>query len=162
MTWLKDMVSLIDDPNESDEFIDQVDEQLSTDKIQVFTPAGDVIELPPSATPLDFAYRIHTDLGHSTVGAMVNGKMVQLNTPLKPGDVIEIRKARAPRGPSLDWQDSEKRYLATNSARAKVRQWFSRQARDTNMQQGRQQLKRAFDQLTRMGHAVVTRKKWQA
>ena len=154
MTWLKDMVSLIDDPNESDEFIDQVDEQLSTDKIQVFTPAVDVIELPPSATPLDFAYRIHTELGHSTVGAMVNGKMVQLNTPLKPGDVIEIRKARAPRGPSLDWQDTEKRYLVTNSARAKVRQWFSRQARDTNMQQGRQQLKRALDQLTRMGHEV--------
>ena len=155
MTWLKDMVSLMDEPGVSDEFIDQVDEQLSTDTIQVFTPAGDVIELPPSATPLDFAYRIHTDLGHSTVGAMVNGKMVPLNTALKPGDVVEIRKARAPRGPSLDWQDSEKRYLVTNSARAKVRQWFSRQARDTNMQQGRIQLKRALDQLARMRHVVI-------
>ena len=152
MTWLKDMVSLIDDPNESEGFIDQVDEQLSTDRVQVFTPAGDVIELPPGATPLDFAYRIHTDLGHSTVGAVVNGKMVPLNTALKPGDVIEIRKARAPRGPSLDWQDNEKRYLVTNSARAKVRHWFSRQARDTNVQQGKQQLKRVLDQLTRMGH----------
>ncbi len=154
MSWLKDMVSLMDDSGASDEFIEQVDEQLSTDTIQIFTPAGDVIELPPSATPLDFAYRIHTDLGHSTVGAMVNGKMVPLNTALQPGDVVEIRKARAPRGPSLDWQDSEKRFLVTNSARAKVRQWFSRQARDTNMQQGRMQLKRALDQLTRMRHEV--------
>ncbi len=154
MTWLQEMVSLFDESEESDEFIEQVDEQLSPDRIQVFTPAGDVIELPPSATPLDFAYRIHTDLGHSTVGAVVNGKLVSLNTPLTPGDVVEIRKSRSPRGPSLDWQDTEKRYLVTNSARAKVRQWFSRQARETNVQQGRQQLKRALDQLSRMGHEV--------
>ncbi len=154
MTWLKDMVSLVDVADDSEEFIDSVDQELGTDHIQVFTPAGDVIELPIGATPLDFAYRIHTDLGHSTVGAVVNGKMVPLNTPLELGDVIEIRKARIPRGPSLDWQDTEKRYLITNSARAKVRQWFSRQARETNMQQGRQQLKRAMDQLKRMGHTV--------
>ena len=156
MSWLKDMLSLTGDPEDSDDFIDHVDESLSTDRIQVFTPAGDVIELPPGATPLDFAYRIHTDLGHSTVGAVVNGKMVPLNTGLMPGDVVEIRKARAPRGPSLDWQDTEKGYLITNSGRAKVRQWFSRQARGTNLQQGRQQLKRVVDQLNRMGHSVDT------
>ena len=155
MTWLKDMVTLVDMEGDSDEFIDSVDQEiLSNDRIQVFTPAGDVIELPSGATPLDFAYRIHTDLGHSTVGAVVNGKLVPLNTALELGDVIEIRKARAPRGPSLDWQDSDKRYIVTNSARAKVRQWFSRQARETNMHQGRQQLKRALDQLNRMGHEV--------
>lgn len=156
MSWLKDMLSLTSDPEDSDDFIDHVDESLSTDRIQVFTPAGDVIELPPGATPLDFAYRIHTELGHSTVGAVVNGKMVPLNTSLMPGDVVEIRKARAPRGPSLDWQDTEKGYLVTNSGRAKVRQWFSRQARETNLQQGRQQLKRVIDQLNRMGHSVDT------
>ena len=156
MSWLKDMLSLTGDEEDNDDFIDHVDESLSTDRIQVFTPAGDVIELPPGATPLDFAYRIHTELGHSTVGAVVNGKMVPLNTGLMPGDVIEIRKARAPRGPSLDWQDTEKGYLVTNSGRAKVRQWFSRQARETNLQQGRQQLKRVVDQLNRMGHSVDT------
>ncbi len=157
MTWLKDMVTLDDVSNDSREFYESVDQEiLSNDQIQVFTPAGDVIELPSGATPLDFAYRIHTDLGHSTVGAVVNGKLVPLNTALQPGDVVEIRKARTPRGPSLDWQDTEKRYLVTNSARAKVRQWFSRQARDTNMQQGRQQLKRVVDQLSRMGHEVAS------
>ena len=153
MTWLKDMVTIVDVSDDSHDFIESVDQEiLSNDRIQVFTPAGDVVELPSGATPLDFAYRIHTELGHSTVGTVVNGKLVPLNTPLQPGDVIEIRKARAPRGPSLDWQDSEKRYLVTNSARAKVRQWFSRQARDTNMHQGRQQLRRVLDQLNRMGH----------
>ena len=156
MSWLKDMLSLTGDEEDHDDFIDHVDESLSTDRIQVFTPAGDVIELPPGATPLDFAYRIHTELGHSTVGAVVNGKMVPLNTGLMPGDVVEIRKARTPRGPSLDWQDIEKGYLVTNSGRAKVRQWFSRQARETNLQQGRQQLKRVVDQLNRMGYSVDT------
>ena len=154
MSWLKDMVSFGDTPEDTDEFIDTVDQELSTDRIQVFTPAGDVLELPVDATPLDFAYRIHTDLGHSTVGAVVNGKMVTLNTALQPGDVVEIRKARTPRGPSLDWQDAEKGYLVTNSARTKVRQWFSRQERDTNIQQGRQQLRRVVDQLTRLGHEI--------
>lgn len=155
MTWLKDMVTIDDVSNDSHDFYESVDQEiLSNDQIQVFTPAGDVIELPSGATPLDFAYRIHTELGHSTVGAVVNGKLVPLNTALQPGDVIEIRKSRTPRGPSLDWQDAEKRYLATNSAKAKVRQWFSRQARDTNIQQGRQQLRRVVDQLSRMGHDV--------
>ena len=156
MTWLKDMVALGETPEDTDEFIDTVDQELSTDQIQVFTPAGDVIELPVGATPLDFAYRIHTDLGHSTVGTVVNGKMVPLNTALQPGDVVEIRKARTPRGPSLDWQDTEKRYLVTSSARTKVRQWFSRQERATNIQQGRQQLRRVVDQLTRLGHEIDT------
>ncbi len=154
MTWLKDMVALGDAPEDTDEFIDTVDQELSTDRIQVFTPAGDVLELPADATPLDFAYRIHTDLGHSTVGAVVNGKMVPLNTALQPGDVIEIKKARTPRGPSLDWQNIEKGYLVTNSARTKVRQWFSRQERATNLQQGRQQLRRVVDQLNRLGHEI--------
>ncbi len=155
MTWLKDMITLDDVSNDSHEFIDSVDQEiLSNDQIQVFTPAGDVKELPSGATPLDFAYRIHTELGHSTVGAVVNGKLVPLNTELQSGDVVEIRKARTPRGPSMDWQDAEKRYLVTNSAKAKVRQWFSRQARETNIQQGRQQLKRVVDQLSRMGHEI--------
>ena len=155
MTWLKDMITLDDVSHDSSDFIDSVDQEiLSNDQIQVFTPRGDVKELPSGATPLDFAYRIHTELGHSTVGAVVNGKLVPLNTELQSGDVVEIRKARTPRGPSLDWQDADKRYLVTNSAKAKVRQWFSRQARETNIQQGRQQLKRVVDQLSRMGHEI--------
>lgn len=155
MTWLKDMITMDDISDDSSEFIDSVDQEiLSNDQIQVFTPRGDVKELPSGATPLDFAYRIHTELGHSTVGAVVNGKLVPLNTTLQSGDVVEIRKSRTPRGPSLDWQDADKQYLVTNSAKAKVRQWFSRQARDTNIQQGRQQLRRVVDQLSRMGHEV--------
>ena len=147
------MVTIVDVSDDSHDFIESVDQEiLSNDRIQVFTPAGDVVELPSGATPLDFAYRIHTELGHSTVGTVVNGKLVPLNTPLQPGDVIEIRKARAPRGPSLDWQDSEKRYLVTNSARAKVRQWFSRTSTRYQHAQGRQQLRRVLDQLNRMGH----------
>ncbi len=155
MTWLKDVIEMDGVSSGAEDFMDSVEtEILQSDQVQVFTPAGDVINLPRGATPLDFAYRIHTDLGHSTVGAVVNGKLVTLNTRLESGDIVEIRKARVPRGPSLDWQDDQKRYLVTGSARAKVRQWFGRQARETNMQEGRKQLKRVIDQLRRMGHDV--------
>ena len=155
LAWLKDMVDLGGEDGDADDFIDSIQEELlQSDQVQVFTPAGDVINLPQGATPLDFAYRIHTDLGHSTGGAIVNGRLVNLNTPLESGDTIEIRKATHARGPSLDWQDAEKRYVVTSSARSKIRQWFSRQEREINLQHGRQQLKRVVDRLKRMGHGI--------
>ncbi len=158
MTWLKDVIEMHGVASGTEDFIDSVEtEILRSDHVQVFTPAGDIINLPRGATPLDFAYRIHTELGHSTVGAIVNGKLVKLNTQLESGNTVEIRKARVQRGPSRDWLDNQKGYLLTGSARAKVRQWFARQARqarETNIKEGRRQLNKAIDQLKRMGHDV--------
>jgi GTP pyrophosphokinase len=113
----------------------------------VYTPAGDVKDLPAGSTPLDFAYSIHTDLGHNVGGALVNGKLASLNTQLKNGDTVEIRKTRAPRGPSLDWLNSDLGYLATAEAKSKVRLWFRRQERQSNIKRGRDLLHRELKKL---------------
>lgn len=156
MSWLKELVEIEGAADDSAEFIDAVEgEILQVEQIQVYTPAGDVIELPHGATPLDFAYRIHTELGHQTVGAIVNGKLVRLDSQLRPGDTVEIRKSKAPKGPSLDWRDPNQGYLMTESARAKVRHWFGRQERETAVQHGKHQLKRVVDQLRRMGQVLT-------
>ena len=102
----------------------------------------DRTSLPFGATPIDFAYHVHTDLGHNCVGALVNGKLSPLNTKLKNGDVVEIRKSKIPRGPSLDWLNPDLGYLTTASAHGKVRTWFRRQERGANVQRGRDQIRR--------------------
>ena len=134
-----------------DEYLDSVKTDILGDQVFIYTPAGDVIDLPSGSTPLDFAYRVHTDLGHNTVGAVVNGKLMPLNTQLHTGDTIEIRKARTPRGPSLDWLNSDLGYLATASARAKARLWFRRQELESNITRGHELLAR---ELKRVGVEV--------
>src|SRR5213075_2590061 len=90
------------------------------DQVFVYTPKGEIKDLPAGSTPIDFAYRIHTDLGHNCVGAKVNGKMVPLNTELKNGDVIEIIRSRASKGPSRDWLMPSLGYLGSSHSRQKV------------------------------------------
>ncbi len=155
LTWLKQLLEWQREMSGDEEYLDSVKTDILRDQVFVYTPAGDVIDLPSSSTPLDFAYRIHTDLGHNTVGSMVNGKLMPLNTQLHNGDTVEIRKARAPRGPSLDWLNSDLGYLATASARAKVRLWFRRQERHENVQRGHDLLTR---ELRRLGVEVPTSK----
>ena len=99
---------------------------------------GELKELPGGATPLDFAYRIHTDVGNRCIGAKVNGKLVSLHYQLQNGDTVEIMTSRTVRGPSLDWLNPNHGYLNTSSARSKVRQWFNRQERQINIQRGRE------------------------
>ncbi len=147
LTWLKQLLEWQREMSGDEEYLDSVKTDILRDQVFVYTPAGDVIDLPSSSTPLDFAYRIHTDLGHNTVGATVNGKLMPLNTQLHNGDTVEIRKARTPRGPSLDWLNSDLGYLATASARAKVRLWFRRQERDASIQRGHDLLSRELKRL---------------
>ncbi len=111
--------------------------------VHVLTPKGEVIVLPPGATPLDFAYRIHTEVGHRTRGAKVDGRMVPLNTPLQSGQQVELILAKAP-APSRDWLRPENGYLVTARARAKVRQWFKQQLRAEHVAAGREALARAL------------------
>ena len=111
----------------------------------MFTPKGDIKDLPAGATPLDFAYRIHTDVGHRTIGAKVNNRLVPLDYRLKNGDIVEIVTTKGEHGPSRDWMN----VVRTSHAREKIRQWFKRKDRDENIVHGRESLERELRRLAR-------------
>jgi GTP pyrophosphokinase len=132
MDWLKDMA----DPRE---FMEGLRIDLSGGRVFVFTPKGDVVNLPQGATPVDFAYAIHTDVGHRTVGAKVGGKLVPLDYELRTGDAVDILTSKAQgEGPSQDWLQ----FVATPRARNKIRQWFARGRREDAMEHGKDALQR--------------------
>ena len=147
MSWLRQLLDWQRELSGDDEYLATVKTDILQDQVFVYTPNGDVKDLPAGATPIDFAYRIHTDLGHNTVGAVVNGKLTALNTPLNNGDVVEIRKARVTRGPSLDWLNYDLGYIVTGSAQTKVKQWFRRQERQSNVRRGKDLLKKELRRL---------------
>jgi len=123
---------------DSEEFLESVKTDVLVDRVFVYTPQGEIKELPRGATPLDFAFRIHTDLGYRCIGAKVNGRLQPLNYALKNGDVVEIMASKGEKGPSLDWLNPELGYLKTSHARSKVRQWFNKQERSQCIETGRQ------------------------
>jgi len=147
MSWLRQLLDWQREVSGDEEYLSTVRTDILQDQVFVYTPKGNVKDLPAGATPIDFAYRIHTDLGHNTVGAIVNGKLTALNTPLNNGDVVEIRKARIPRGPSLDWLNTDLGYLVTGSAHTKVKQWFRKQERQSNVRRGKDLLKKELRRL---------------
>ncbi|MGI8587294.1 MAG: RelA/SpoT family protein [Chloroflexia bacterium] len=125
------------DVEDAQEFVDNLHSDILQDYIYVYTPGGEIIELPAGATPIDFAFRIHTELGYQCAGATVNAKIVTLDTPLKSGDMVKILKDPRRKGPSRDWIHSGRRYVTTANARQKIGQWFRRQDHDENVAQGR-------------------------
>ena len=131
--WVGQMMEWQKDTSDPDEFMDSLRSDLYQDAVYVFTPKGEVLELPVGSTPIDFAYEVHTDVGHRTVGARVNGRIVPLSHRLRSGDFIEILTSKAPRGPSRDWLNLVK----TSKARAKIRAFFRREQRDDAEHQGR-------------------------
>jgi GTP diphosphokinase / guanosine-3',5'-bis(diphosphate) 3'-diphosphatase len=147
IAWLQELAERRDDMDGED-FVESLKTDVLTDQVFVYTPKGEIKDLPKGATPLDFAFRIHTDLGYRCIGAKVNGKLVQLNQPLNNGDVIEIVASKTERGPSLDWLNPEAGYVRTSHAQSKVRQWFNKQERSQSIETGRQMLESG---LKRMG-----------
>jgi len=133
--WLRQVLEWKDQGNESDDFLDHLNSELLSDRVYVVTPRGEIHDLPVGATPLDFAYQVHTDVGHRCRGAKVNGAMVQLTHALRSGDQVEILTTRNA-GPSRDWLNPNLGYLKTTRARAKVRHWFRQQNYDENVAQG--------------------------
>jgi len=129
------------------EFVESITAEVFGDRVLVYTPKGDIKDLPAGSTPLDFAYRVHTDLGHRCIGAKVNGKMVPLSYQLRNGDTVEIIAAKGDKGPSLDWLNPALGYLRTSHAKEKVRQWFRRQKREENIQRGRELLEKELSRL---------------
>ncbi len=136
----------------SEEFMESLKTELLLDQVFVFTPKGEIKALPKGATPLDFAYRIHTELGHRCIGAKVNGKLVPLDYELKNGEIVEIMTTKADRGPSLDWLNPDLGFVKTPHAREKIRQWFKKQERTQNIERGRQILER---ELKRLGITIA-------
>ena len=146
IAWLQELAERRDELD-GEGFIESLKTDVLTAQVFVYTPKGEIIDLPKGATPLDFAFRIHTDLGYRCIGAKVNGKLIQLNQSLNNGDVIEIVAAKTERGPSLDWLNPELGYVRTSHAQSKVRQWFNKQERSQSIEIGRQMLESGLKRL---------------
>ena len=143
---LRDLLSALQDTVDGEPSSDLLEKEILTESIYAFTPNGDVIELPSGATPIDFAYQIHTQVGHKCRGARVNGKMVSLDYRLRSGDRVEIITAKRA-GPSRDWMNASLGYTGSARTRSKVRQWFRKQERGKNIQQGREVVERELKRL---------------
>jgi guanosine-3',5'-bis(diphosphate) 3'-pyrophosphohydrolase len=148
LAWLRQLLQWHQEMAGAQELVEAIKSDIFQDQVFVFTPKGEVKELPRGATPIDFAYRIHTDLGHRCVGAKVNGRLVPLNYQLQNGDVVEIIVSKTAKGPSRDWLNPELGYVHTSHARQKIRQWFKRQERAENVARGREML---LKELSRLG-----------
>jgi GTP pyrophosphokinase len=142
--WVGRMMEWQKDTQDAGEFMDTLRSDLYADEVFVFTPKGEVRALASGATPIDFAYDVHTDVGHRTVGARVNGRIVPLSHPLLSGDIVEILTSKAPRGPSRDWLN----LATTGKARSKIRGYFRKEQRIDAEHQGREML---HEQLRRAG-----------
>lgn len=143
---LRDLLSTLQDSVDGDPSKELFEKEMLAEQIYAFTPNGDVIELPSGSTPIDFAYHIHTHVGHRCKGARVNGKMVSLDYKLRSGDKVEIITAKRA-GPSRDWMNASLGYTGTARTRSKIRQWFRKQERGKNIQQGRGVVERELKRL---------------
>jgi len=148
IAWLRQLLDWQKEMAGAQEFIESLKTDIFQDQVYVFTPKGEIRELPAGATPLDFAYRIHTDVGHRCVGAKVNQRLVPLDYQLQNGDIVEIVTSKTPKPPSRDWLNPNLNFVKTAHAREKIRQWFKRQQREENVVRGREQLDK---ELIRLG-----------
>jgi guanosine-3',5'-bis(diphosphate) 3'-pyrophosphohydrolase len=146
MAWLRQLMDWRREFVDAQEFVDSLKTDLFPEEVYVFTPKGDVIELPRGATPVDFAYHVHTEIGHLCQGAKVNGRIVPLNYQLKDGDQVLILTAKRG-GPSRDWLNPHLGYVRTSRARQKIRQFFRRQEREENIARGRALVERELKRL---------------
>jgi GTP pyrophosphokinase len=145
LAWVRQLMDWHNDVVDATDFVEGLKLDLFRDQVFVFTPRGDLKDLPAESTPLDFAYRIHTDVGHACIGAKVNNRLVPLDYKLNNGDIVEIVTSKAARGPSRDWL----KIVQTTQAKEKIRQWFKRQERDENIVHGRESLERELRRLAR-------------
>jgi GTP pyrophosphokinase len=133
MSWLRQMLELQRDSEDAGELVETIKVDLLNDEVYVFSPKGSVVPLPAGSCPLDFAYRIHSDIGNSCVGARVNNKIVPLNSQLKSGDIVEVMTSKNSNGPSRDWLT----FVKSAHARNKIKQYFKKEEKEENIQKGR-------------------------
>jgi len=145
--WLRQLIEWHRELPGAEEFLESVKTDIFIDQVFVYTPLGEIKDLPKGSTPLDFAYRVHTDLGHRCIGAKINGKLVPLDYQLKNGDIIEILSSKAPRGPSLDWLNPNLGFVHTSHALSKIRQWFNKREKTESIEHGKQILDKELRRL---------------
>ena len=146
IAWLRKLIAWQEEMADSGEMLEEVRSQVFDDRVYVFTPKGDVIDLPAGSTPLDFAYHIHSDIGHRCIGAKIGGRIVPFTYQLQMGDQIEIITQKQP-NPSRDWLNPNLGYITTSRGRSKIHAWFRKQDRDKNIVAGRQILDSELSQL---------------
>jgi len=146
INWLKKLMEWRQEVQDANEFVDGMKTDVFQDRVYVFTPRGDIIDLPAGATPIDFAYTVHTEIGNRCRGAKVNGKLVSLDYTLKTGDQVEVLAAKQG-GPSRDWLNPNLGLVKTQRARSKIRSWFKHQNREQNLTQGKEILDRELRRL---------------
>ena len=146
INWLRRMMEWRSDVNDAQEFVEGMKSDVFQDRVYVFTPRGDIIDLSAGSTPIDFAYHVHTDIGHRCRGARINGKLVPLYQDLKTGDQVEILTAKRG-GPSRDWLNPNLGLVKTQRARTKIKAWFKKQEDEQNLSQGRVALERELQRL---------------
>lgn len=140
LKWLRQMMEWEKDVQDPHEFLDALKDDVFNSQVYVFTPRGDVIELPAGSTPIDFAYRVHTNVGNKCTGAKINGKIVPINYKLQNGEIVEVITSANSPGPSRDWLS----IVQTPTARNRIRQWFKKERREENIQRGTEILEKEF------------------
>lgn len=150
-SWMRKLVEYNNDTSDAEDYVNSVKLDLFSDQVFAFTPNGDVLDLPKDATPLDFAYRIHSDVGHKTVGALINGRIAQLDSKLKNGDIVEILTSKVS-APKLGWLN----FVVTKQASSKIRQWFKKNKREDHIELGKSTIeheltKAVFDEYLKNG-----------
>ena len=144
MAWLHHMVDLQDEISDPKEYLEALKVDIFSDEVFAFTPGGDILSLPKGSNPIDFAYRVHTEVGHHCVGAKVNGRIVPLEYKLQNGDFVEIITNKSNNGPSRDWLNM----VASSDTRSKIRAWFKKENREENIQSGREIIEREIKKLS--------------
>lgn len=148
MKWFREILELQNETKDASEFMESLMMDFFTDMVYVFTPKGEVVELPAGSVPIDFAYRIHTEVGNRTIGARVNGRIVPLDYKLKTGDIVEILTSKHSYGPSQDWI----KLAQSSHARSKIRQWFKKERREESIAKGREAVEK---EVRRLGFDVA-------